>query len=104
MDEYTDRVHEVACNLSERTGLSIEEAAEYISKVIQGVKESIISAVDELTRIFEKFEDNGFFDFEPRARRRKAERDRARIAEHIYRTKIKQFERKRPFRRIYKPP
>lgn len=104
MDEHTDRIHEVACNLSERTGLSIEEAADCISRAVQLVKESLKAAVDELTRIFEELEESGFFDIEPRARRRKSERDRARIAEQTYRTKTKHFERTRPFRRIYKPP
>ena len=41
---------------------------------------------------------------EPRARRRKAERDRARRIEQRYRAEIRRCERERPYRRIYKPP
>lgn len=104
LSEYAERVRAIVRELAERTGLSIEEAAGYISKAIQGIKESVTTAVDELTRLFEQFEESGFFDMEPRAHRRKAERERARVAEQIYRTKIKRFERTRPFRRIYKPP
>ena len=43
-------------------------------------------------------------DKEPRARRRKLERDRAQAIEQRYRAEIHRFERERFYRRIFKPP
>lgn len=99
------RLHEVICNLAEQTGISVEEAAECISRAIRLVAQSIKDLCDGLNRIFEQIEENGgVFRIEPRHRRRKRDRERARLIEQRYREKIRRCERARPFRRVYKPP
>lgn len=99
-----DRLREIICELAERTGISTEEAAERISQAIQGVAQSIKDLCDGLIQIFEQIEESDIFNIEPRHRRRKQERDRARLIEQRYSVKIRYCERARPFRRIYKPP
>lgn len=102
--DITERLHELTRRIVERTGVSLEEAAGYISKALQTVKDQIAVVVGVPAEMLEAFEENEILDIEPRDLRRKAERDRAQIVEHTYRAKIKQFERARPFKRIYKPP
>lgn len=99
-----DRLNEVICALAERTGISMEEAAERISRAIQAVTQSVKDLCDGLIQIFEQIEESGGFDIEPRHRRRKWDRDRARLIEQQYAAEIRRCERARPFRRVYKPP
>lgn len=99
-----DRLNEVVCTLAERTGISMEEAAERISRAIQEVVQSVKDLCDGLIRIFEQIEESGVFDIESRHRRRKRDRDRARLIEQRYNAEIRRCERARPFRRVYKPP
>ena len=101
---YGEQLNTAVSKLAEKTGLSIAEATEYISKAMQTLQEGLKTALEEITRIFEQIAECEILDFEPRTLQRKMERERVRMAEQIYRTKIKQFERVKPFRRIYKPP
>lgn len=101
---YGEQLNTAASKLAEKAGLSIAEAAEYISKAMQTIQEELKTAFEEITQMFEQISECEILDFEPRAIHRKLERERARMAEQIYRTKIKQFERAKPFGRIYKPP
>lgn len=65
----------------------LESVAEVMKKLMDAVKEIEI-----------------FIAQGPPWFRRRQDRERAQTIEQAYRTEIKRMERKRPFRRIYKPP
>lgn len=75
-----------------------------ISEARKKARESVESVTDAIKQLFNELEKSGIFDIEPRHRRRKRERDRARLIEQRYSAEIRRCERERPFRRIYKPP
>ncbi len=82
-----------------------EKIQAVISAAIAAVEEAIPALVDilkEITRAIE--EELAVLDIEPRARRRKQDRERARRIEQEYRAEIRRCERQQFYRRIYKPP
>lgn len=95
---------------------SIEEIEEVVRVWAERAKCSVEELIGAIERIFslggppdpELMEDIRTepeeADKEPRARRRKMERDRARAIEQRYRAEIHRFERERFCRRIFKPP
>lgn len=103
-EEAARQLREATRAIAEKCGISTEEAAERISRAIQGIAQSVKDLCDGLIQIFGKIEKSGIFDIEPRHRRRKRERDRARLIEQRYSAEIRRCERARPFRRVYKPP
>lgn len=102
--DIAELLKEAIREIAEKAGISLEEAADYISKMAQGIQERIVHAADWLAQALKALEESGIFDIEPRPRRRKRERSRARLIEQLYRAEIRRAERERPFRRVYKPP
>lgn len=103
--EEAARLQEAARILAERTALSLEEAAGKILQALQALRDGIQSAFDKLTATFEEIaEELEVLNIEPRARRRKHDRDRARTIEQRYRAEIRRAESERIYRRVYKPP
>lgn len=99
------KLAEESAALTERTGLSLEEAAAAISRAIQALWDCVSSTFDRLTTaINELGEEQDTPGIEPRARRRKKARSRARLIEQKYRAEIRRAESERWYRRIYKPP
>lgn len=99
------KLAEESAALAERTGVSLEEAAAAISRAIQALWDYVSSAFDSLTTaINELGEEQAAPGIEPRARRRKEARSRARFIEQRYRAEIRRAEGERWYRRIYKPP
>jgi len=104
LNEYGERLHKAICELAEKTGISMEEAASRISAVLQTITESLKNAFEEIEKSFERLRESVAFRNDLSARRRKAERSRARRIEQEYHTAIKLHEHTIPFRRVYKPP
>ena len=102
--DLAEQLKEAVRVLAEQAGISLEEAAGYISKAAQEIQERIVTAIDGLAQALKAFEESGIFDIEPRPRRRKRARSRARLIEQLYRAEIRRAEKERPFRRVYKPP
>lgn len=100
---------DAACTIAEMTGMSAGKAAKRLAREIASIWDSVTVTLEKLkealNRIFEQIEENAaVFDIEPRHRRRKRDRERARLIEQRYSVKIRCCERARPFRRVYKPP
>lgn len=92
--------------IAEWYGIDYEEmiqAAKKLAEAIAQITDSIQNVMERLAEIFGEIQEEAEH-IEPRARRRRNERSRARLIEQQYRVKIKACERARPFRRIYKPP
>ena len=87
---------------AERVTCTIEEIAEKIAYLVQKTAETLVDIAGTILEELEKAISD--IETEPRVRRRKAERDRARRIEQRYRAEIRRCERERPYRRIYKPP
>lgn len=105
-NEYGERLQKITCEFAEKAGISMEEAASRISAALQTLTESLKSTFKKVEKAFEQLRKSGIFNYGnvSSARRRKAERSRARTIEQVYHGKIRLFERQRPFRRVYKPP
>lgn len=100
-----ERLSEATRTLAEKTGLSTEEAAGAIKQVMQKLRDALEAAVDCLIDAFHEIEEGADGPYiEPRARRRKRERVRARAIEQRYRAEIRRAEGERWYKRIYKPP
>lgn len=97
-EEEAEALREAARVWAERVRIAYEEAAEAISRIISAVGSSEFESLEKLRKELEEI------GREPRARRRKLERDRARAIEQRYRAEIRRFERDRFCRRIFKPP
>lgn len=93
-----EEVKEVVRVWAERVRTAYEEAAEAFLRILLAVGSSEFESLEELRKELEEI------GREPRARRRKLERDRARAIEQRYRAEIHRFERERFCRRIFKPP
>lgn len=78
-------------------------AAKKLADEIAQIADIVQNIMERLAEIFGEIQEEAE-RVEPRARRRRNERSRARMIEQQYRVKIKACERERPFRRIYKPP
>ena len=80
----------------------MRQAAEVLATAFGVVAE----AFNILSDAWEKIEESGVLDIveEPRARRRKKNRARARVIEQKYRAEIRRVENEHIYRRIYKPP
>ena len=90
-DDEAQALYNLARAWAERVACTIEEIAETLVDLAGKILEELEKAISDI-------------ETEPRARRRKAERDRARRIEQRYRAEIRRCERERPYRRIYKPP
>lgn len=103
--EQAERLRKAAREYAERTTLTTEEAIEKILDVIRFISDTVREEFDKLTAAFRELaEELGPIDIEPRARRRKQNRARARVIEQRYRAEIKRAENTRIYRRVYKPP
>lgn len=103
--DQKEALQEIAETLSIKMGISLEEAFYMLSNALQEFqnRQSKVKAIfDKLKALAQEIEAS--FIIEPSARRRKAERDRARAIKQRYRAEIRRCERERPYRRIYKPP
>lgn len=100
-----ERLSKAARVFAEKSGLSLEEAAGAIRRVMQELRDALEAAADYLIDVFHevKAETEGPC-IEPRARRRNRERVRAQVIEQRYRAEIRRAEGERWCRRIYKPP
>ena len=86
-DDEAQLLYNLARAWAERVTCTIQEMVDLAGKILEELEKAISD-----------------IETEPRARRRKAERDRARRIEQRYRAEIRRCERERPYRRIYKPP
>lgn len=104
-EEQAERLKECATLIAEKAGISLEEAAAAISNVLQVITDGLKEAFGSLKYIFQEIEEAAaLLEVEPRARRRKKARSRARFIEQRYRAEIRRAEGERIYRRIYKPP
>ena len=87
---------------AERVTCTIEEIAEEVAYLVQKTAETVVDVAGRILEELGKAISDS--ETEPRARRRKVERDRARRIEQRYRAEIRRCEREKPYRRIYKPP
>ena len=87
---------------AERVACTIEEIAEEVAYLVQKTAETVVDVAGRILEELGKAISDS--ETEPRARRRKVERDRARRIEQRYRAEIRRCEREKPYRRIYKPP
>lgn len=101
-DDELQTVYNLARAWAERVTCAIQEIVEEIAYLIQKSTETLVDVAGKILEELEKAISD--IETEPRARRRKAERDRARRIEQRYRAEIRRCERERPYRRIYKPP
>ena len=100
--EQTESIREAARKYAERTTFTVEEATEKILDALNFISGAIR---DKLTAVFRELaEELEPIDIEPRVRRRKRNRARAKIIEQRYRAEIRRVENTRIYRRIYKPP
>ena len=102
--EQTESIREAARKYAERTTFTVEEATEKILDALNFISGAIREAFDKLTAVFRELEEWEPIDIEPRVRRRKRNRARAKIIEQRYRAEIRRVENTRIYRRIYKPP
>lgn len=100
-----ERLEEASRTLAVNTGISLEEAAGAIQRIVQYLRDGIETAAESLKRIFHEIEEVADAIYiEPRARRRKRERTRRKAMEQRFRVEIRRAEGERIYRRIYKPP
>ena len=103
LTEYeAQALYNLAREWAERVTCTTEEIAEEIAYLIQKTAETVVNVAGRILEELEKMISDT--ETEPRARRRKVERDRARDIEQRYRAEIRRCEREKPYRRIYKPP
>lgn len=99
LTEYEAKaLYSIAREWAERVTCTAEEIAYLVQKTVGTVVDVAGRILEELGKMISDTET------EPRARRRKAERDKARAIEQRYRAEIRRCEREKPYRRIYKPP
>lgn len=96
------RVLRAAGIKTEKLAETLRQAAEVFAMAFGVVAE----AFNILSDTWEQIEESGVLDIveEPRARRKKQNRARARVIEQKYRAEIRRVENERIYRRIYKPP
>lgn len=97
-EEEAEAIRKAARVWAERVKIAFEEAAEAFLRILSAVGSSEFESLEKLRKELEEI------GREPRARRRKMERGRARTIEQRYRAEIHRFERERFCRRIFKPP
>lgn len=103
--EQAERLKECVALIAEKAGISLEEAAAAISNFLQAITDSIAETFGNLKAVFQEIEEAAaLLEVEPRARRRRKARSRARFIEQRYRAEIRRAEGERIYRRIYKPP
>lgn len=103
LTEYEARaLYNLARAWAERVTCTIEEIAEEVAYLVQKTAETVVDVAGRILEELGKAISDS--ETEPRARRRKVERDRARRIEQRYRAEIRRCEREKPYRRIYKPP
>jgi len=118
--ERQPTLQEIAADFYERSGITEAELTAFVAEVerrlrekiqtvisaaITAAQEAIPALVDVLEAITRAVEEElAVLDIEPRARRRKRDRERAGRIEQEYRAEIRRCERQRFYRRIYKPP
>lgn len=103
LTEYEARaLYSLAREWAERVTCTIEEIEEKIAYLVQETVETVVDVAGRILEELGKMISDT--ETEPRARRRKVERDRARAIEQRYRAEIRRCEREKPYRRIYKPP
>lgn len=110
----TDEQVEAALRVLNAAGIDVQGLAEAIIEIAYALQTAIKAAeiicatlppiVDCLSEILEEIEEVGAFEEEPRARRRRINRERLRLIEQRYKVQIRHYERAKPYRRIYKPP
>lgn len=96
-EEEAEALQKAARIWAERVKHHIEEVIEAVLHIVSAGS----SEFEKLDDIRKELEEIGR---EPRARRRKMERSRARAIEQRYWAEIHRFERERFCRRIFKPP
>lgn len=96
--EEAETLREVVRECAERVKCSVEELIGAVLRMVSAGAAPDVEALEDLQKELEEI------GREPRARRRKLERDRARAIEQRYRAEIHRFERERFCRRIFKPP
>lgn len=97
-EEEAETLREVVRECAERVKCSIEELIGAVFSMVSAGAAPDVEALEDLQKELEEI------GREPRARRRKMERSRARAIEQRYRAEIHRFERERFCRRIFKPP
>ena len=104
-EEQADRLKECVTLIAEKAGISLEEAAAAISNVLQVITDGLKEVFGGPKYVLQEIEEAAaLLEVEPRARRRKKARSRARFIEQRYRAEIRRAEGERIYRRIYKPP
>lgn len=96
--EEAETLREVIQECAERVKCSVEELIGAVFRMVSAGTAPDVEALEDLQKELEEI------GREPRARRRKLERDRAQAIEQRYRAEIHRFERERFCRRIFKPP
>lgn len=96
--EITTEQANAAARVLRAAGIKTEKLAETLRQAAE--------VLNILSDAWEQIEESGVLDIveEPRARRRKQNRARARVIEQKYRAEIRRVENERIYRRIYKPP
>lgn len=113
--KVTDEQAEAALRVLNAAGIDTQGLAEAVIEIAYALQTAIEAAVeiiraalppivDRLSEILEEVEEAGRFEEETRARRRRINRERARLIEQRYKAQIRHNERAKPYRRIYKPP
>lgn len=116
-DEYnvTDQQTEAALRVLRAAGIDTAGLAEAVvnaayalqtafEAVVEIIRQLLPPVIDRLSEIIEEIEEAAFVADPPAARRRKMNRERARMIESRYRVQIRHYERATPYRRIFKPP
>lgn len=98
-----------AARVLRAAGIKTEKLAEILqqaTEVITRAFEMLSGAFKTIADAWENIKESGVLDaaMEPRVRRRKQERARAKMIEQRYRAEIRQVENEHIYRRIYKPP
>jgi hypothetical protein len=100
-----ENLKEACRDFAEKTMISAEEAAYIISAAMYELKDRLEAIFGGVEEQFQEIEESAeWLNVEPRARRRKKHRARARFIEQRYRAEIRRAEGERLFRRVYKPP
>lgn len=107
--EITTEQANAAAQVLRAAGVKTEKIAETLrqaAEVLAMAFDVVAKALNILSDAWEQIVESGVLDIveEPRARRRKQNRTRARLIEQRYRAEIRRVENTRIYRRIYKPP
>ena len=102
-------IHAPRAGSDRAAGINTEKMVEILqqaTEVITRAFEMLSGAFKTVADAWENIKESGVLDaaMEPRVRRRKQERARAKIIEQRYRAEIRRVENTRIYRRIYKPP